>query len=117
MVKEAGPKPSKAEITKLAKYADLQVRSRSYEDWYCLLRNCQGSLKNVLDSGYVLDDEDESPDYTLDFTKGTFFCDWDVDDKWELPLEEKRLKKAVKYLSKGHESYYDDVSLFATRKE
>lgn len=40
-------------IDKLRPYTDLEVGTESTTDWYCLLRNTQGSLINILDAGYV----------------------------------------------------------------
>ena len=40
-------------IVKLRPYTDLEVGHRSTSDWYCLLRNTQGSLVNILEAGYV----------------------------------------------------------------
>ena len=45
--------PSPEEIEKLKKYANLGVSHQKYEDWYCLLHHCQGSLEKVLRSGYI----------------------------------------------------------------
>jgi hypothetical protein len=44
--------PTKEDIEKLSKYTDLRCSTQSTSDWYCLLRNCQGSYEKVLESGY-----------------------------------------------------------------
>ena len=49
-----GIKPTAEDIEKLKPYTNLSVSDRSTDDWYCLLRDCQGSLKEVLESGYCL---------------------------------------------------------------
>lgn len=36
--------PTQLLIERYKKYADLEVSDHKYEDWYCLLRNCQGDL-------------------------------------------------------------------------
>jgi hypothetical protein len=75
-------KPTEEDIEKCSIYTDLSVSHQSTSDWYCLLRKCQGSLKNILDSGYLLiDSEYESEEslkeecfgyiYVLDFDN---FC-------------------------------------------
>lgn len=79
--------PTAEEIEKLKIYADLKVSHQSYEDWYCLLRNCQGSLEKVLASGYMVNhvDEDGNPIWeeyayivNLDTNKLDFY-----NDEWE----------------------------------
>ena len=54
-IKEVNPSipPTEEEINRLKCYSDLRVSNRKYTDWYCLLRNCQGSLEDVLKSGYI----------------------------------------------------------------
>lgn len=48
-------KPTKAQIKKLAKFANLTVGEREKVDWYCLLRNAQGDLEKMLEAGYYKD--------------------------------------------------------------
>ncbi|SNW62242.1 Hypothetical protein ORPV_338 [Orpheovirus IHUMI-LCC2] len=71
--------PTAEDINLLKEYTDLSVSRQSTDDWYCLLRKCQGSLKNVLESGYILNhvEEDGSPcfeeyAYLLNFDNKTF---------------------------------------------
>lgn len=45
--------PTSEDIEKLARYTNLSVSRRSTSDWYCLLRDTQGSMENVLASGYI----------------------------------------------------------------
>lgn len=45
--------PTEKEIKKLKKFASLGVSNQSFTDWFCLLRNCQGSFKKVLEAGYL----------------------------------------------------------------
>ena len=46
--------PTPEEIQKLQCYSNTSVSTGSLSDWYCLLRNCQGSLEKVLESGYIV---------------------------------------------------------------
>lgn len=41
-------------------YSDLDSSKQSYNDWYCLMKYCQGSFINILDSGYFLDNGNEA---------------------------------------------------------
>lgn len=51
--------PSQEDITKYEKYADLSVSNKSYKDWYCLLRGCQGDLEPYgEDLEHMIKDED-----------------------------------------------------------
>lgn len=61
--------PTPLLIERYRKYADLQVSGHKYEDWYCLLRNCQGDL---LPYHYELS---HMPDYH-DFLLDSLFCEW-----------------------------------------
>lgn len=51
--------PTVEDIKKLAAYTNLKVSRQSTADWYCLLRDCQGSINEVLSSGYLLNHVDE----------------------------------------------------------
>jgi hypothetical protein len=53
-LKDAKNKPTQEAIEKCKYYTDLSVSYQSTSDWYCLLRNCQHSFINILDSGYFL---------------------------------------------------------------
>lgn len=61
--------PTDEEIEKLKKYTNLDVSNQSTSDWYCLLRECQGDLEKVLESGYMLDtcDTPGQDEYTYVF--------------------------------------------------
>lgn len=59
---ENGPNPTEADVEALKKYTNLSVSSQDENDWYCLLRDCQGSMKEVLESGYLLNTVDENGD-------------------------------------------------------
>jgi hypothetical protein len=82
-LKEAKNKPKKEAIEKCKPYTDLTVshQSQREDDWYCLMRNCQHSFINILDSGYFLNDGQKSGYvFLLDFNTNTvrfYFVDWD----------------------------------------
>jgi hypothetical protein len=63
-----GDKPTPADVEKLKPYTDLGVGNQSTSDWYCLLRNAQGSLKATIDSGYILDN--------ATFIHDSLFCEY-----------------------------------------
>lgn len=48
-------KPTPAEVARLAEYTDLGVSQGSTDDWYCLLRETQGSPAKMLRAGYIED--------------------------------------------------------------
>jgi hypothetical protein len=52
--------PNLEDITNLKKYTDLNVSRCSETDWYCLTYLTKGSLKSILDSGYIYNYVDES---------------------------------------------------------
>lgn len=55
---------------KYAQYADVSVGEQTTDDWYCLLRNLQGELKE-----YVYGDADVMVDGS-DFLLDSLFCEW-----------------------------------------
>lgn len=68
------PEPTFEEQQRLRPYADLGVSYQSLEDWYCLLRNCQGDPAATLESGYIYGAGHVSGfyTYTVDFDAKTF---------------------------------------------
>lgn len=59
VIVDMSKEPTEEDIKKLSKYTNLGASSQSTSDWYCLLRNCQGSLQSVLDSGYLMNHVDD----------------------------------------------------------
>lgn len=59
-LKDIKNKPKPNIIEKLKPYTDLTVSYQNTEDWYCLTRNCQHSFINILDSGYFLNNGQNS---------------------------------------------------------
>lgn len=60
--------PTSAEVRLLRRFADLSVGERRETDWYCLLRQTQGDLGRILESGVLVD----ASDFALD----SLFCEW-----------------------------------------
>ena len=52
--------PTNEDINNLKKFTNLFVSNSDTSDWYRLLRNCQGSLCNILESGYILNHVDKT---------------------------------------------------------
>ena len=59
-LKEAKNKPKKEALQKCKPFTDLNVSTQSTSDWYCLMRNCQHSYINILETGYFLNNGAES---------------------------------------------------------
>jgi hypothetical protein len=87
-------KPTADEISKLSTYTDLGVSEQSTDDWYCLLRMTQGSIKKTLNAGYALYISDwEEYNYIVDFDNMTFKCtDYIGRDRWSTELKIDKLK-------------------------
>ena len=71
--------PTNQEVSKLVQYTNLDVSTGSSNDWYCLLRKCQGSLIKSLESGFIMNhvDDDGEPiyeeyGYVINFDQDTF---------------------------------------------
>lgn len=68
MVSKKSSAPTVEDIKKLSRWTDLNVSEQSTSDWYCLLRNSQGSLIDILKCGYMLDAEG--------FILDSLFCEY-----------------------------------------
>ena len=72
-VKEVGDtKPTKEDIKMYAKFSNTGVSTQSLNDWYCLLRELQGS--KTLDA--ILDGDLKHIDNSIDFIKDSLFCEY-----------------------------------------
>jgi hypothetical protein len=61
-------KPTDEDIANCAPYTNLGVGKQSTDDWYCLLREAQGSLSAALKSGYMLN--------SGNFIQDSLFCEY-----------------------------------------
>ena len=57
---DAKNKPKPEAIEKCKVFTDLQVSYQNTGDWYCLTRHCQHSFINILESGYFLNNGQNS---------------------------------------------------------
>jgi hypothetical protein len=66
--------PTPEEQEALLKYANLGVSTQSTYEWYVLLRETQGDIGAILESGYIISDNDEKglPRFGYD----SLFCEW-----------------------------------------
>jgi len=60
--------PTPTQIKKCMKYFDAKIGSGKIDDWYCLLRDTQGSLSAYKDIPYMIDSHD--------FMSDSVFCEW-----------------------------------------
>jgi len=65
---QEGEKPTEEDIERLRDQANLGVGEQSVDDWYCLLRESQGHLANMLDLGVYIDN--------ASFMLDSLFCEW-----------------------------------------
>ena len=65
---DAKNKPKPEAIEKCKVFTDLEVSNKNIGDWYCLTRHCQHSFINILESGYFLNNgENSGLVFILDF--------------------------------------------------
>jgi hypothetical protein len=68
--------PTPAQIKRLTRFANLGVSEQSVNDWYCLLRECQGDIAATLEAGVIVD--------ASAFPADSLFAEWgyiiDMDD-------------------------------------
>jgi hypothetical protein len=62
--------PTREDIDHLTKIGsvELNVGNQSLDDWYCLLRNCQGDIGMILEAGIIIDGSS--------FPADSLFCEW-----------------------------------------
>jgi hypothetical protein len=59
-LKEAKNKPKPEAIEKCKPYTDLTISNQITKDWSCIMKFCQHSFINLLDSGYFLNDGEKA---------------------------------------------------------
>lgn len=89
-LKEAKGKPKPNTIEKCKVYADLKISSETINDWSCLLKHCQHSFINILESGYLLNNGNEELGLILllDFNTNSVIF-YDKNYKKEITIYEK----------------------------
>lgn len=89
-LKDAKGKPTPFTIEKCKVYTDLRVSSQTVNDWCCLLRHCQHSFINILESGYILNNGNEESGLILllDFNISSVIF-YDKNYKKEITIYEK----------------------------
>lgn len=89
-LKDAKGKPTLSTIEKCKVYTDLRVSSQQINDWCCLLRHCQHSFINILESGYILNNGNEESGLILllDFNINSVIF-YDKNYKKEITIYEK----------------------------
>ena len=89
-LKYAKGKPKQPAIAKCQVYTDLKVSSQTIHDWCCLLKYCQHSFINILESGYLLNNGNEESGLILllDFNTNSIIF-YDKNYKKEITIYEK----------------------------
>jgi len=118
---EAKNKPKPATVEKCRMFTDLEV---STGDWYCLTRHCQHSFINILESGYFLNNGQNSGlVFILDFnTNSVRFYGVDYEKKTteyeKATIDEimnfedmpsKSYTQIVTEMGERYETYYDNL--------
>ena len=63
-------KPKEIDIEKCKIFTDVEFSLKNVKDWYCLLKYCQSSYINMLESGFILNTKYHSGHiFVLDFNK------------------------------------------------
>jgi hypothetical protein len=83
--------PTKAQIAKCLKAGVVNkgVGNQSENDWYCLLREAQGSLVKAIELGVMIDGQE--------FLKDSLFCEW----AYILDIDKKKLEVYRGFQSSG----------------
>ena len=117
-LKEAKNKPKPEAIEKCKPYTDLTVSYQNSDDWYCLVRNCQHSFINILDSGYFLNDGNKSGYiFLLDFNTNSvrfYFVDC---EKKEHEYEKATIDEIMEFDEMPTKSYTEIITETKERTE
>jgi hypothetical protein len=117
-LKEAKNKPKPEAIEKCKPYTDLTVSYQNTNDWYCLLRNCQHSFINILDSGYFLNNGEKlGYIFLLDFNTNSvrfYFVDW---EKKEEEYEKATIDEIMEFDEMPTKSYTEIITETKERAE
>lgn len=54
-------KPTIEQIEKFSSFTNSTIDSKSINDWHCLLNKCEGSFLKVLQSGFIVNNDNEDP--------------------------------------------------------
>lgn len=95
-------KPTQKEIEHLQPWTNITVATRSKADWYCLLRETQGSLKESLCCGFAINTAPNNwmqYTYLIDLEKNTFGCK-DDNELWSVPLQPHHLQRLLSTIVK-----------------
>jgi hypothetical protein len=117
-LKEAKNKTKPEAIEKCKPYTDLTVSYQNTGDWYCLVRNCQHSFINILDSGYFLNNGEKlGYIFLLDFNTNSvrfYFVDW---EKKEEECEKATIDEIMEFDDMPTKSYTEIVTDTKERAE
>ena len=83
-------KPTQEHIEMCASTTNLTVSDRSKDDYYCLLRDCQGDLNKYLEIGLMPDDSE--------FIKDSLFCEY----AYIINLDNKTIEFYCGFKTKPH---------------
>lgn len=107
---EAKNKPKPEAIEKCKVFTDLNVSNKSRSDWYCLLRHCQHSFINILESGYILNNGEQSGlVFLLDFNTNSvrfYGKDW---EKNETEYEKATIDEIMEFEDMPTKTYTEIV--------
>lgn len=115
---EARNKPKAEAIDKCKIFTDLNVSQKSTSDWYCLTRHCQHSFINILESGYFLNNGDNSGlVFILDFnTNSVRFYGVDYEKK-TTEYEKATIDEIMEFENMPSKTYTQIVSEMNERFE
>ncbi len=117
-------KPNQQIIENCKIFSDLNIEYKKITNWTCLLRHCQHSFINILESGYFLNDGEEYGQVLIiDFNKNTVrYYEKDYNEKIEeleaasfdeiMTFEEmptKTLTEIMTEMREHYNKYYNDL--------
>lgn len=108
---DAKNKPKPEAIEKCKVFTDLEVSDKNTEDWYCLTRHCQHSFINILESGYFLNNgENSGLVFILDFnTNSVMFYGVDYEKK-TTEYEKATIDEVMEFEDMPEKSYMQIVT-------
>jgi hypothetical protein len=112
-------KPKLLDIEKCKAFTDFKVSSENKSEWDCLMRYCQHSFINILESGYFLNNGKEDDDFVfiLDFNRNSVrFYGTDLQNK-RTEHEKATIDEIMEFEEMPTKNYTEIVSEMRERFE
>lgn len=114
VVAKGKPKPEVIEKCKM--FTSVKVFQESSQNWYCLLRYCQLSFINMLESGYILNDgKEEGLVFIIDFNTNSVVLYTRENGKKLIEHQKATIEEIMDFDNMPTKSYTEIITDMRTR--